>query len=172
MCNVNYASWLRDLIPSNALGGFFSRRLMFATVASIVFGLGASFFVDFWRTRNPGDGEVLGYSIALLFGAIFIGMASPVFMALAPEPAMQVPSGTRPSLTDNILNPLRDRNFRQLMNFLFFRGFTANLAIPSSRVYARAHRSAADGGDRAHGRQCSSPIYYSLGSGVRWWTGG
>lgn len=135
VCNVNYTSWMRDLIPSNTLGGFFSRRLTFATVASIVFGLGASFFVDFWKTRNPGDGEALGYSIALFVGAIFIGMARPVFMALAPEPTMHVPAAGRPSLTDNLAMPFRDRNFRQLMNFLFFRGFTTNLAIPFFAVY-------------------------------------
>ena len=134
-CNAGYNSWLRDLIPSNILGGFFSRRLTLATVASIVFGLAASFFVDFWNTQNPGDAGVYGYTIAILAGAIFIGMASPVFMALVPEPLMQTPVGGRPSMKDSLLMPLRDRNFRQLMNFLFFRGFTANLAIPFFAVY-------------------------------------
>lgn len=132
---ANYNGWLRDLVPSNLLGSFFSRRLTLATSAAIVFGLGASFFVDFWNTQNPGDAGVFGYTIAMLAGAIFIGMASPVFMALVPEPLMQVPSGGRPSLTDNLTMPLRDSNFRQLMNFLFFRGFTANLAIPFFAVY-------------------------------------
>ena len=134
-CNAGYNSWLRDLVPSNVMGGFFSRRLTLATVASIVFGLGASFFVDFWNTQNPGDTGVYGYTIAILAGAIFIGMASPVFMALVPEPLMQTPLGGRSSMKDSLMMPLRDRNFRQLMNFLFFRGFTANLAIPFFAVY-------------------------------------
>ena len=134
-CNAGYNSWLRDLVPPNALGGFFSKRLTLATVASIIFGLAASFFVDFWNTQNPGDSGVYGYTIAMLAGAIFIGMASPVFMALVPEPLMQTPVGGRPSMKDSLLMPLRDRNFRQLMNFLFFRGFTANLAIPFFAVY-------------------------------------
>ena len=133
--NAGYNSWLRDLIPSNTLGGFFSRRLSLGTSAAIVFGLGASFFVDFWNTQNPGDAGVYGYTIAMLAGAIFIGMASPIFMALAPEPLMQTPVGGRTPLRDSLLMPLRDRNFRQLMNFLFFRGFTANLAIPFFAVY-------------------------------------
>ena len=134
-CNAGYNSWLRDLVPSNVMGGFFSRRLTLATVASIVFGLGASFFVDFWNTQNPGDAGVYGYTIAILAGAIFIGMASPVFMALVPEPLMQTPIGGRTSMKDSLMMPLRDKNFRQLMNFLFFRGFTANLAIPFFAVY-------------------------------------
>ena len=132
---ANYNGWIRDLVPSRVLGGFFSRRLTLATVASIVFGLAASFFVDFWNTQNPGDAGVYGYTIAMLAGAIFIGMASPIFMALTPEPLMQTPVGGRPSLSDNLTRPLRDKNFRQLMNFLFFRGFTANLAIPFFAVY-------------------------------------
>ena len=133
--NAGYNSWLRDLIPSNTLGGFFSRRLSLGTSAAIVFGLGASFFVDFWNTQNPGDSGVYGYTIAMLAGAIFIGMASPIFMALVPEPLMQTPVGGRPALRESLMMPLRDRNFRQLMNFLFFRGFTANLAIPFFAVY-------------------------------------
>ena len=134
-CNAGYNSWLRDLVPSNVMGGFFSRRLTLATVASIVFGLAASFFVDFWNVQNPGDAGVYGYTIAMLAGAIFIGMASPVFMALVPEPLMQTPVGGRTPLRDNLMMPLRDKNFRQLMNFLFIRGFTANLAIPFFAVY-------------------------------------
>ena len=133
--NANFNSWVRDLVPAGRLGSFYSRRLTLATVAAIVFGLSASFFVDFWRTQNPGDAEVYGYTIALLAGVIFIGMAGPIFMMLVPEPLMHTPVGGRPSLADNLTRPFRDRNFRQLMNFLFFRGFTANLAIPFFAVY-------------------------------------
>lgn len=133
--NANFNSWVRDLVPANTLGSFHSRRLTLAMVTAIVFSLGASFFVDFWKTQNPGDSEIYGYTIVLLVGVIFIGMASPIFMMLVPEPLMQTPVGGRPSLADNLTRPLRDRNFRQLMNFLFFRGFTANLAIPFFAVY-------------------------------------
>ena len=135
ICNANYSSWLRDLIPSSTLGSFFSRRLSLGMSAAIVFGLGASFFVDFWKAQNPGDTGISGYTIAILAGAIFIGMASPLFMALVPEPLIQTPAGGRPPLLGSLAMPFRDRNFRQLMNFLFFRGFTANLAIPFFAIY-------------------------------------
>ena len=133
--NANYNSWVRDLVPGNRLGSFFSRRLTLATLASVVFGLSASFFVDYWKSQNPGDAQVYGYTIALLVGAIFLGIAGPVFLSLVPEPRMHVPEGRRPSLADNIRMPMRDTNFRQLMKFLFFRGFTANLAVPFFAVY-------------------------------------
>ena len=133
--NANYNSWVRDLVPANRLGSFFSRRLTLATLASVLFGLSASFFVDYWKSQNPGDAQVYGYTIALLVGAVFLGIAGPVFLSLVPEPRMNVPEGRRPSLADNIKMPMRDTNFRHLMKFLFFRGFTANLAVPFFAVY-------------------------------------
>lgn len=132
---VSWNGWVRDLVPRDILGTFFSRRLSFATIASIVFGLGAAFFVDYWRNQASPGNEVFGYTIALLFGAVFIGMTSPIFMALMPEPLMQTPNEPQSSLMKSLAMPFRDRNFRQLMNFLFFRAFTANLAIPFFAVY-------------------------------------
>ncbi len=133
--NANYNSWVRDLVPANRLGSFFSRRLTLATLASVLFGLSASFFVDYWKSQNPGDAQVYGYTIVLLVGAVFLGIAGPVFLSLVPEPKMNVPEGRRPSLADNIVMPMRDANFRHLMKFLFLRGFTANLAVPFFAVY-------------------------------------
>ena len=133
--NANFNSWVRDLVPAGRLGSFYSRRLTLATVAAIVFGLSASFFVTSGGLKTLATPEVYGYTIALLAGVIFIGMAGPIFMMLVPEPLMHTPVGGRPSLADNLTRPFRDRNFRQLMNFLFFRGFTANLAIPFFAVY-------------------------------------
>ena len=50
---------LRFLLPS----------LILATLASVVFGLSASFFVDYWKGQNPGDAQVYGYTFALLAGS-------------------------------------------------------------------------------------------------------
>ena len=47
--------WIRDLIPPDIRGSFISRRLGYATLAAIVFGLGASGFVEFWKTTSPGE---------------------------------------------------------------------------------------------------------------------
>ncbi|MCH8205516.1 MAG: MFS transporter [Chloroflexi bacterium] len=132
-CSWN--GWVRDLVPQNILGRFFSRQLTFGTVAAVVFGLGAALFVDYWKGSASAGDEIYGYTMALLFGAVFLGMAGPLFMSLMPEPLMQPTPGGQPSLVETIATPLRDRNFRQLMGFLFLRGFTANLAIPFFAVY-------------------------------------
>ncbi|MFC2012567.1 MFS transporter, partial [Chloroflexota bacterium] len=71
----------------------------------------------------------------LLFGAIFLGLASPVFMSLMPEPLMQPATGPQPSLWQKLTTPFRDTNFRRLLQFLFYWGFASNLAIPFFAVH-------------------------------------
>ncbi len=132
-CSWN--SWLRDLVPQQALGRFFSRRQALSTVASIVFGLGSAAVVDLWRARAQGGEEVLGYTLVLLLGAIFLGLTSPIFMALVPEPLMTTGAGPQPSLRKTLATPLGDGNFRHLMKFLFLWGFASNLAVPFFTVY-------------------------------------
>jgi len=130
ICNCAWNPWIRDLIPQNILGRFSARRMAMATAVAIVFGLGAAFFVDFWRSHIGGDQVIYGYTYALLFGALFLGMLSPVFMSLMPEPLMQSVPGPKPSLLRTLITPLRDGNFRKLMRFQLFWSFAANLAIP------------------------------------------
>ena len=122
-------------MPQDILGRFFSKQLTFGTIAAVVFGLGAAFFVDFWKDSASAENAVYGYTLAILFGAAVLGMAGPLFMALMPEPLMQPTPGPQPSLAETVAMPLRDEDFRQLMGFLFLRGFTANLAIPFFAVY-------------------------------------
>jgi len=133
--NCGWNGWVRDLIPQKMLGQVFSRRLVLSTAAAVVFSLGSAFFVDVWQERVTGQSAIFGYTCVLLFGALFIGMASPVFMALMPEPLMQPVMGPQPSIWKRLSAPIRDRNFRQLIQFLLFWGFASNLAVPFFAVY-------------------------------------
>jgi len=133
--NCSWNGWVRDLIPQRILGQIFSKRLVLSTAAAVAFSLGAAFFVDIWQERVTDQSAILGYTYVLLFGALFIGMASPVFMALMPEPLMQPVLGPQPSIWERLSAPIRDRNFRQLIQFLLFWGFASNLAVPFFAVY-------------------------------------
>jgi MFS family permease len=133
--NSAWNGWIRDLVPQSILGRFFSRRMAFATLAGVVFSLGAAFFIDYWRTQVSEESTVFGYTYVLLFGAIFLGLASPFFMTLMPEPLMQPAPGPQPSLVQRISLPLRDANFRRLIRFLLFWGFASNLAIPFFAIH-------------------------------------
>ncbi|MFC1900717.1 MFS transporter [Chloroflexota bacterium] len=133
--NSAFNGWQRDLVPQTILGRFFSRRMAYATVSAAVFSLAAAFFIDYWRNSAPADNAVFGYTYAILFGATFLGLASPVFMALMPEPLMQPLTGTQPSIWKQLLSPLHDQNFRRLLQFLFYWSFASNLAIPFFAVH-------------------------------------
>jgi len=52
-----------------------------------------------------------------------------------PEPTMTSPVGPQPSLFSTLSAPLKDRNFRHLLKFLFLWGLALNLAIPFFAVY-------------------------------------
>jgi MFS family permease len=135
VCNTAWNGWIRDLIPQAILGQFFSRRLAIATVMGMLFSLAAAFFVDFWEEHMVTQEMILGYVYVFLFGAIFLGLASPVMMSLIPEPLMQPAPVPHMSLWERLAAPLRDRNFRRLLQFLLFWGFASNLAIPFFAVY-------------------------------------
>ena len=66
--------------------------------AGMVFSLGAAFFIDYWQGQASGENMILGYTYVLLFGALFLGLASPTFMSLMPEPLMQPVLGPQLSL--------------------------------------------------------------------------
>jgi MFS family permease len=133
--SCSWNSWLRDLVPQQVLGSFFARRQMWANLAAMTFGLAASFFVTYWEGHAPAGNEALGYTFPLLFGAVFLGLASPLFMSLIPEPLMQPSRGPQPSLFSTISTPFRDGNYRHLLSFLFLWGLALNISIPFFAVY-------------------------------------
>ena len=135
ICNSAWNGWIRDLVPQAILGRFFSKRMAYATIFAVIFSLGTAFFIDFWRNSASPEYVVRGYTYAILFGATFLGLASPVFMALTPEPLMQTPVGPQPSMGQKLINPIRDGNFRRLLQFLFYWSFSSNLAIPFFAVH-------------------------------------
>jgi MFS family permease len=135
VCNCAWFGWVRDLVPPAILGTFHAKRLAWATVSAIIFGIVAALFVDVWRGYATEVNAVLGYTIILLPAAIFLGLADPFFMSRMPEPTMAPPLGERQSLTSILATPLKNGNFRRLANFLFLWGFASNLATPFFAVY-------------------------------------
>ena len=61
-------SWLRDLVPRELLGNYFSRRLALMTVAVAAVGLGGSFFVRWWQGAAAPDNGIFAYSFLLIGG--------------------------------------------------------------------------------------------------------
>jgi len=125
-------SWMRDLVPHDRLGSFYSKRMSLAAILGSALSLAAGFYLDRWKNIFP-ENELYGYSILFFFGFL-AGMLGVYFIAKIPEPSM-APPGERPKLSRMIAQPFRDTNFRNLIMALGPWNFAVNLATPFFTVY-------------------------------------
>ncbi|MBN1190883.1 MAG: MFS transporter [Dehalococcoidales bacterium] len=135
IANCSWNSWVRDLVPQQILGRFYSRRLAFSTTVAAIYGIGAAFFVDFWKEHIAPENAIYGYMWILLFGALFLACLSPYFLSRMPEPLMQATEKDKPAFWKKLLLPLQDVNFRKFIQFLFFWGLSLNIVVPFFVVY-------------------------------------
>lgn len=133
--NTSWNSWMRDIVPQNIMGAFFSTRMRNSTLAAAIIGLAAALYIDWWEGIVPEDQVVAGYSFAMIFGSLVLGWAAVLFMARMPEPQMPALQGPKVPIHRTLSAPFGDRNFRQLMIFFFMRNFTTQLAVPFFTVY-------------------------------------
>ena len=129
-CSWN--SWMRDSIPENIMGSFFSKRMRIATGVGIGVSIVAAVFLDFWKGRFA-DQELAGYSILFLVG-FAAGLAGLLFLAKTPEIKMPVIEGKQ-KILKLLSQPFRDENFRKLIAFMCSWNFAVNLAGPFFMVY-------------------------------------
>lgn len=132
MSACSWNSWIHDLVPERMLGSFFAKRLFYATGYSMVVGLGAGFFVDWWGEARPNT-PAFAYTWLFLFGAAAAALST-VYLARVPEPRMAPPERVI-HLGKMLAEPFRDRNFRRLIWFLGSWQFATNLAAPFFAVY-------------------------------------
>ena len=129
-CSWN--SWMRDLIPENIMGSFFSKRMRIAVGVGIVLSILAAVYLDFWK-KQFAEQELAGYSI-LFFVGFAAGMVGLLFLAKTPEIRMPKVQ-KRPKILKLLSQPFRDENFRKLIAFMCSWNFAVNLAGPFFMVY-------------------------------------
>ncbi len=133
--NTSWTSWLRDMASAGEMGGFFAQRLKVSTLAAAFTGLVAAVYIDWWKGAVPESDVIFGYSYAILLGSILLGFGSVSMMARIPERLMTRPEGARPPIIRTLAAPLRDRNYAQMIKFLFAWNFVTYLAVPFFAVY-------------------------------------
>ena len=133
--NPSWIGWVRDIVPQDVMGSFFSQRMRIATIAAAVAGLVGAFYIDWWASIVPEPEKIYGYSYAMLFGSILLGFGAVSFMARMPEPRMVPPEDQQPTIVQMLAAPLRDANYRQLMSFLMVWSLASQLAVPFFSVY-------------------------------------
>jgi len=130
--NSAWNSWMRDLVPTEIRGAYFSRRLSLALIVGIVLNLLAARFIDLYKVKFA-DKFLYGYSM-LFVGAFIFGMLSSYFLYRTPEPKMLgEPAGF--SFVRTLISPFKDVNFKNLIYFTCTWAFALNLAIPFFTVY-------------------------------------
>ncbi|MCK4330814.1 MFS transporter [candidate division WOR-3 bacterium] len=129
-CSWN--SWMRDLVPEDRLGAFFSKRMSLAMALGIPLSLAAGFYIDYWKKLFP-DYELYGYSI-LFFLGFLAGMLGVYFISTIPEPRM-APVERKRNIFKLILQPFKEANFKSLLMFSGSWSFAVNLAAPFFTVY-------------------------------------
>ncbi|MFH1904526.1 MAG: hypothetical protein ABIK53_03245 [bacterium] len=115
VAGCSWNSWMRDLLPHDRLGAFFSKRMGLATGLGIVLSLAAGIYIDYWKRLFP-DYELHGYSI-LFFLGFLAGMLGVYFISTIPEPRM-APADKKLKFFKLLLQPFKDGNFKNLIMFL------------------------------------------------------
>jgi len=130
--SVSWNSWMRDLVPLDQLGAFFSKRMRLNVALGIFFSLAVGIYIDYLRKLFPNY-ELYGYSILFSLG-FFAGMLGVHFISTIPEP--RLPSAEeKPKFFKLLLLPFRDANFKNLIIFSGAWNSAVNLAAPFFTVY-------------------------------------
>lgn len=129
--HCSWNSWMRDLVPQEILGSFFSRRMSLSLIVGIVLSLSASFIIDFIE-RNPAYPPGTAYSVIFL-GGFIAGLFGIWYMSRIPEPLLT--ENPKIPLLDQVRSTFHDINFTRLISFLGAWNFAVNLAAPFFTVY-------------------------------------
>ena len=132
VAGCSWNSWMRDLIPQDRLGKFFSKRMSLAAALGIVLILAAGIYIDYWKKLLPHY-VLYGYSI-LFFLGFLAGMLGVYFISTIPEPRMPPKKG-KVNLFRVLSKPFKDPNFKNLFVFSGSWNFAVNLAAPFFTVY-------------------------------------
>ena len=125
-------SWMRDLAPEDRMGRIFARRTFYATITSLLAGLGAALALE-W---TPERSQARDLAFAGLYAAgCAAGLYSAWIVARMPEPRMPDVDRRATHLLAQLRRPLGDLNFRRLILFLGTWQFAINFATPFFTVY-------------------------------------
>lgn len=128
-CSWN--SWIRDLVPPDQLGSFFGRRLVWGTTVSAGATVGAAVALEFARGAETMGDRV--FAALYMFGFL-CGLVSTAALARVPEPRMRGAPDATP-LRRLLFEPLKQRNFRNMLRYVASWQFAVNLATPFFTVY-------------------------------------
>lgn len=131
VAGCSWNSWMRDLVPENIFGRFFSRRLYYASALGIVLSLAAGVAIDVAADIPGWSGPV--YTGLFILGSV-IGLFGVYLITRIPDvPLVRELQGHH--ILRRLATPFADHNFRRLLAFIASWNLAINLAAPFFTVY-------------------------------------
>ncbi|HUQ67045.1 MAG TPA: MFS transporter [Flavitalea sp.] len=127
---ASWNSWMKDLVPADKLGSYFSYRTRLAQIVNVVLSILTALATDYIKAKYP-QYEPFAYPLMFVAGGI-TGMTAVYMMSRTPEPQAYLQNG---HVLKMIRKPLKDVNFRKLLLFNSTWAFSLNLATPFLSVY-------------------------------------
>lgn len=127
---AGWNSWIKDLVPEDRLGQYFSKRSRYMQIVNICLSLLVAVMVDYFTSKHSSELLSL-YSVYFIIAGS-VGLIGTFFLSRAVEPQSYLTKG---NFFDLFMMPLRNKNFR---NMLWFNGawvFAINLAVPFFMVF-------------------------------------
>jgi MFS family permease len=131
----SWNSWLRDLVPEDQMGRFFSKRLALGGIAAITISLAGGFFIGQWEEMSLGP-TINGYAVLFLV-AFIAGIIAIAYTVKTPEPKMNL-LWPMTKFRDLVWRPFQDPNFRSLLWFSVAWTLSTSLAASFFAVYLLA----------------------------------
>jgi MFS family permease len=130
IAGASWNSWMKDLIPGERLGSFFSKRSRMAQTLNVTLSLATALCIDYVKKHYPAH-EITAYTTLFLVGGV-LGMFSVFLLLRTPEPTPTI-------MNDNVMSmfgkSLKNKNFRNLLAFNSLWAFALNLATPFFAVF-------------------------------------
>ncbi|MBO9571446.1 MAG: MFS transporter [Chitinophagaceae bacterium] len=123
-------SWMKDLVPQEKLGSYFSYRTRVTQITNVVLSIVIAMALDYIKLHYPAY-STIAYPVMFLIGGFF-GIVSVWMITRTPEPTGQFQQG---NILGMMRKPLADKNFRKLLFFNSSWLFSLNLATPFFSVY-------------------------------------
>lgn len=126
----SWNSWIKDLVPEQRMGAYFSRRGSYTQTLNVILSLSVALLVDYIKKHFP-QYELTTYGAMFMTGGA-IGIIGSIILAMAPEPQSYL---ERENIFRLLKRPLRDPNFRSLLVFNSAWVFALNIATPFFTVF-------------------------------------
>ncbi|MEJ5961873.1 MFS transporter [Pedobacter immunditicola] len=126
----SWNSWMKDMVPENMLGDYFSKRSRYTQTLNVVLSLSLALLLDFVKSFYM-EYELTVYGVFFIAAGI-IGIIGGVILSKAPEPQSYL---SNTNIFALFKRPMQNENFKRLLLFNSAWVFALNIATPFFIVF-------------------------------------